>query len=100
MKCHPTNSHVFNSPLYLLDKTFNQAFRRPLRGPLSEQLFAEPPDQPEPLRLRSTALVGDRIGKDRTRTPSASYPAYLDVFARKQRAGWTVWGNGVASQAA
>jgi hypothetical protein len=53
MKCHPTNSHVFNSPLYLLDKTFNQAFRRPLRGPLSEQLFAKPPDQPEPLRLRS-----------------------------------------------
>jgi N6-adenosine-specific RNA methylase IME4 len=25
----------------------------------------------------------------------ASYPPYLDVFARKQRAGWTVWGNGV-----
>jgi N6-adenosine-specific RNA methylase IME4 len=28
----------------------------------------------------------------------ASYPAYLDVFARKQRAGWTVWGNGVGTK--
>jgi N6-adenosine-specific RNA methylase IME4 len=29
----------------------------------------------------------------------ASYPGYLDVFARKRRAGWTVWGNGIAEAA-
>jgi len=25
-----------------------------------------------------------------------SYPPYLDVFARKRRPGWTVWGSGIA----
>jgi N6-adenosine-specific RNA methylase IME4 len=29
----------------------------------------------------------------------ASYPPFLDVFARKRRPGWTVWGNGVADAA-
>ncbi len=29
----------------------------------------------------------------------ASYPAFLDVFARKRRPGWTVWGNGIAAAA-
>ena len=29
----------------------------------------------------------------------ASYPGYLDVFARKRRPGWTVWGNGIAEAA-
>jgi N6-adenosine-specific RNA methylase IME4 len=29
----------------------------------------------------------------------ASYPPFLDVFARKRRAGWTVWGNGIAEAA-
>jgi N6-adenosine-specific RNA methylase IME4 len=29
----------------------------------------------------------------------ASYPPYLDVFARKRRSGWTVWGNGIAAAA-
>ena len=28
-----------------------------------------------------------------------SYPAFLDVFARKRRLGWTVWGNGIAEAA-
>jgi N6-adenosine-specific RNA methylase IME4 len=28
-----------------------------------------------------------------------SYPPYLDVFARKRRPGWTVWGNGIAEAA-
>jgi len=29
----------------------------------------------------------------------ASYPPYLDVFARKRRPGWTVWGSGIAEAA-
>jgi len=29
----------------------------------------------------------------------ASYPPFLDVFARKRRPGWTVWGNGIAEAA-
>jgi N6-adenosine-specific RNA methylase IME4 len=28
-----------------------------------------------------------------------SYPPCLDVFARKRRRGWTVWGNGIAAAA-
>lgn len=29
----------------------------------------------------------------------ASYPPYLDVFARKRRRGWSVWGTGIAEAA-
>lgn len=29
----------------------------------------------------------------------ASYPPYLEVFARRQRPGWTVWGNDVSEAA-
>jgi N6-adenosine-specific RNA methylase IME4/ParB-like chromosome segregation protein Spo0J len=29
----------------------------------------------------------------------ASYPPFLDVFARQRRTGWTVWGSGVATAA-
>jgi N6-adenosine-specific RNA methylase IME4 len=29
----------------------------------------------------------------------ASYPPFLDVFARKIRPGWTVWGNGISEAA-
>ena len=29
----------------------------------------------------------------------ASYPPFLDVFARKRRPRWTVWGNGIAEAA-
>jgi N6-adenosine-specific RNA methylase IME4 len=29
----------------------------------------------------------------------ASYPPFVDVFARKSRPGWAVWGNGVSEAA-
>ena len=74
------------------------------RGSTEQVLFAVKGSQPLRRKDAATHFMADR-GKGHSAKPdefyslveSCSYAPYIDIFGRKERSGWTVWGENTDS---